>query len=128
MQLEALCFLTICFAVVVETEVEVLVPGANMDTEVNANVNMDMSVGVFGATAEMELGLGYHFETVRTATTVTSVEDSSHASFSLADDDGGDFFVVQLYRDPYYGVPLFYTGKKDVMICFPGARRSLSCV
>eukprot|EP01052_Picozoa_sp_SAG31_P080713 SAG31_NODE_40549_length_280_cov_0.662983_1_plen_25_part_10 len=25
--------MTICFAVVVETEVEVLVPGANMDTE-----------------------------------------------------------------------------------------------
>jgi hypothetical protein len=40
---------------------------------------------------------------------VYTTEDKSHASFHLEDPDGGDYFVVQVYRDPYYGTPFFNT-------------------
>ena len=31
------------------------------------------------------------------------------AGFHLEDPDDGDYFVVQVFKDPYYGTPLFFT-------------------
>ena len=50
-----------------------------------------LAVGIGG-------GFGFHFDTITTQTVVTTVDDKSHVGFSLADEDGGDFFVVQIYR------------------------------
>ena len=83
-----------------------------MENELNVQGGLELETEVFGLNLALNGGVGYHFEHVSTATTVKTVEDNSHVEFSLADDDGGDFFVVQLYKDPYYGVPLFYTGAR----------------
>ena len=114
----------------VETEIEFLVPGKNFDAELNHASGADLETEVFGQGLEANFEIGYHFEMAKAQTVVKTVDDKSHAGFSLADEDGGDFFLVQLYRcvarttiatqcqptpttivhrDPYYGVPLFYT-------------------
>lgn len=70
----------------------------------------DPQVAAMGLGIETNFEKNLHSELMKTAVTVKTVEDKSHAQFTLADEDGGDFFVVQIYKDPYYGVPLFYTG------------------
>jgi hypothetical protein len=93
--------------------------------------------GPVGVGAAIDLQSGLSEETLSMSTRVTTIDDKSHASFSLEDPDGGDYFVVQVtfptedfhpicthscglvshpgrsqvFKDPYYGTPLFYTAK-----------------
>ena len=47
--------------------------------------------------------------TIRTSSTVAAASDDSEAGFHLEDPDYGDYFVVQVFKDPVYGTPLFFT-------------------
>jgi hypothetical protein len=92
-----------------ETEFEVLVDGENDDDSYEGLWGAVLETNAMGAAIEGESMHGYTKEIVRASTTVTAMDDRSHASFHLEDPDGGDYFVVEVLRDPYYGTPLFYT-------------------
>lgn len=64
-----------------------------------------MAGGAFGF--EFELGLKAGAELVDVSTTTKTVGDNSDFMLHLEDGDIGDYFLVRLYQDPDYGVPLF---------------------
>jgi hypothetical protein len=93
-----------------ETEVEVLLPDGNTDSALDAKGGLELDLrGPAGVGVGLDTMHGYSRETVSTQTMVYTTEDKSHASFHLEDPDGGDYFVVQVFRDPYYGTPFFNT-------------------
>ena len=52
---------------------------------------------------------GHERSTLTSESTVRTDTDDAYSAFRLEDPDQGDYFVVQVFFDPHYGTPLFYT-------------------
>jgi len=74
---------------------------------VKAEGDTSFTLGGVGVDFGVEASLGGAGTTSGSVNIVTTTTDDSTARFTLADPEGGDYFVVSLYSDPDFGVPLF---------------------
>ena len=89
-------------------ETEAVSTRGNED-DFSAHVGVDFSFQAAVVGFEVGLDVESGFNKMSQTTRVTNNEDNSHVGFHLQDPDAGDYFVVQIFRDPFYGTPLFFT-------------------
>ena len=95
----------------INTEVQVQESDSNYDEhdQVMGGVELDIrafAVRFGGGFTTMH---GHSWDKAVMNTKLYTDTDDAFAKFTLADPDVGDYFVVQVYLDPSYGTPLFYT-------------------
>src|SRR5690606_23666222 len=87
--------------------------GINNSFNYSAFVETSLKVGVLaeaefpGAFLEVEGGVTGTFRWSQTEVRDTTNETSRKVAFTLSDDDIGDYFTVDILRDPVYDVPAF---------------------